>query len=81
MRDDARGPEGGSIGPVVAVEEASEGAGSRNTAARAATGRVAEASSDSLASMARQRASAGWRGGGRGDDGSARPRAAWRRTR
>lgn len=64
MSDDARGPDGGSSGPAVAVDEASDGAGegARKTAARAATGRVAEASADSSASLSRRRASAG--GGG-----------------
>ncbi|CAN6199071.1 unnamed protein product [Urochloa humidicola] len=62
MSEDARGPAGGSsVGALATVEEASEGAGdgSRKTAARAATGRVAEASSESSASLARRRWSAG----------------------
>ena len=72
MSDEARGPAGGSsegalVAPaaakaaLAAVEEASEGAGdgSRKTAARAVTGRVAEASSDSSASLARRGWSAG----------------------
>ncbi|CAD6223765.1 unnamed protein product [Miscanthus lutarioriparius] len=67
MSDEARGPAGGSSEGALAaakegaVEEASEGAGdgSRKTAARAATGRVADASSDSSASLARRRWSAG----------------------
>lgn len=64
MSEDARGPDGGSSGPAVAVEEASDGAGEGawKTAARAATGRVAEASAVSSASLSRRRASAG--GGG-----------------
>jgi hypothetical protein len=76
MREDARGPDGGRSGPgaaAQAVEEASEGAGegSRKPAARAATGRVAEASSESSASLAR-------RGGGEAEAVAAAAAAAQR---
>ncbi|CAN6218873.1 unnamed protein product [Urochloa humidicola] len=90
MSEDARGPAGGSSVGALAlvalaaagaatVEEASEGAGdgSRNTAARAATGRVAEASSESSASLARRRWSAG---AGAADAAAAAQRSRiWRR--
>lgn len=72
MNEDAQGPTGGSSVATAAEEEASKGAGdvSRKTAARAATGRVAEASAVISASLARWRWSTGG-GAGRRAGGAA----------